>query len=77
MSGHVGGVAVGVDRGQDRGPGLTCSGIGLCHARTRGAEICVVADGELDERVQLITAESAIPVVRGPGCARGACAVFE
>ena len=49
---------------------LACARISLRYALAGGGQIPIVADGEVNEVVQLVTAKSAVPVLGGPGSAR-------
>src|SRR5256886_4123919 len=63
-------VRVSVDARQERRSRLACARISLRYALAGGGQIPIVADGEVNEVVQLVTAKSAVPVLGGPGSAR-------
>jgi len=67
MPAEIVGVRVGVEYRQERRSRLAGARIGLRHTLAGGGQIPVVADGQINEAVQLVAAKSAVPVLGWPG----------
>lgn len=63
MTREIGGIGCGIDARKERGSGLSSACVRLHHSCTRRCHIPIMAGRQIHERVQLIAAEIAVPLL--------------